>query len=55
MVFFVLAMQCLSTVAAVKRETQSWKWALAQLVYMNTLAYVASLIVYQGGRALGFG
>ncbi|MEZ4271997.1 MAG: ferrous iron transport protein B [Myxococcota bacterium] len=54
MVFFVLAMQCLSTVATVKRETNSWRWPLAQLVYMNTLAYLASLIVYQGGQALGF-
>lgn len=54
MVFFVLAMQCLSTVATVKRETNSWRWPIAQLVYMNTLAYLASLLVYQGGRALGF-
>ncbi len=55
MVFFVLAMQCLSTVAAVKRETNSWRWPLAQLVYMNGLAYVASLRVFQTGKALGFG
>ena len=54
LVFFVLAMQCLSTVATVKRETNSWRWPIAQLVYMNTLAYLASLLVYQGGRALGF-
>ncbi len=54
MVFFVLAMQCLSTVATVKRETNSWRWPIAQLIYMNTLAYLASLLVYQGGRALGF-
>ncbi|MEZ0312412.1 MAG: ferrous iron transport protein B [Myxococcota bacterium] len=54
MVFFVLAMQCLSTVATVKRETNSWRWPIAQLVYMNCLAYLASLLVYQGGRALGF-
>lgn len=55
LVFFVLAMQCLSTVATVKRETNSWRWAIAQLVYMNTLAYVASLLVFQGGRLLGLG
>jgi ferrous iron transport protein B len=54
MVFFVLAMQCLSTVATVKRETNSWRWPIAQIVYMNSLAYLASLLVYQGGRALGF-
>ncbi len=54
MVFFVLAMQCMSTVATVKRETNSWRWPIAQIVYMNSLAYLASLIVYQGGRLLGF-
>jgi ferrous iron transport protein B len=55
MVFFVLAMQCLSTVATVRRETNSWTWPVAQLVYMNALAYGASLAVYQGGRLLGVG
>ncbi len=55
MVFFVLAMQCLSTVATVKRETNSWRWPLVQLFYMNGLAYLASLAVYQGGRLLGWG
>ncbi len=55
MVFFVLALQCMSTVATVRRETQSWRWPLAQLIYMNTLAYVVTLIVYQSGRALGWG
>lgn len=55
MVFFVLAMQCLSTVSVVRRETNSWKWPVAQLVYMNGLAYLASLLVYQGGKALGLG
>jgi ferrous iron transport protein B len=54
MVFFVLAAQCMSTLAAIKRESGSWKWALFMLVYMNALAYVASLLVYQGGRLLGF-
>ena len=53
MVFFVLAMQCMSTIATVKRETNSWRWPLAQLVYMNTLAYAASLAVFQGGKLLG--
>ncbi len=55
MVFFVLAMQCLSTVATVKRETNSWRWPLLQLAYMNGLAYLASLAVFQIGTALGWG
>ena len=53
MVFFVLAMQCMSTVATVKRETNSWRWPLFQIAYMNALAYVVSLAVYQGGIAMG--
>ncbi len=55
MVFFVLACQCMSTLAVVKRETNSWRWPIFMLVYMTVLAYVASLVVYQGGLALGFG
>jgi ferrous iron transport protein B len=55
MVFFVLAAQCMSTLAIVRRESGSWKWALFMLTYMNTLAYVASLAVYQGGLLLGLG
>lgn len=55
LVFFVLALQCMSTIAVVRRETNSWKWPLIQFAYMTTLAYVASLIVYQGGRMLGWG
>jgi ferrous iron transport protein B len=47
MVFYVLAMQCMSTLAVVRRETRSWKWPVIQLVYMTGLAYIASLIVYQ--------
>jgi ferrous iron transport protein B len=54
MVFYVFAMQCLSTVAVVKRETNGWKWPLFQLGYMTATAYLASLIVYQGGRLFGF-
>lgn len=54
MVFFVLALQCISTFAVVRRETNGWKWPLFQLGYMTALAYVASLVVYQGGRWLGF-
>lgn len=47
LVFYVLAMQCMSTVAIVKRETRSWKWPVIQLVYMTGLAYFMSLLVYQ--------
>jgi ferrous iron transport protein B len=48
--WFVLAMQCMSTLAIVKRETGGWRWPLAMLFYMNTLAYVVSLTIYQVGR-----
>ncbi len=54
MVFFVLAMQCMSTIAVVRRETNSWSWPLFMTAYMTGLAYVAALITYQGGKALGF-
>jgi ferrous iron transport protein B len=54
MVFFVLAMQCMSTIAVVRRETNSWSWPLFMLGYMTAIAYVGALITYQGGKALGF-
>jgi ferrous iron transport protein B len=54
MVFFVLACQCMSTIAIVRRETNSWRWPLFMVSYMLVLAYVASFITYQGGRLLGF-
>lgn len=54
MVFYVLAMQCISTVAIVRRETNSWRWPLLQIAYMTLLAYLGALLVYQGGRILGF-
>jgi ferrous iron transport protein B len=54
MVFFVLACQCMSTIAIVRRETNSWRWPLFMVSYMLVLAYIASLITYQGGRLLGF-
>jgi ferrous iron transport protein B len=55
MVFFVLAMQCMSTIAVVRRETNSWSWPLFMVGYMTVLAYLAALITYQGGKYLGFG
>lgn len=54
MVFFVLAMQCMSTVAVVRRETNSWPWTLFMVGYMTALAYFAAFVTYQGGRILGF-
>ena len=47
MIFYAFAMQCMSTLAVVKRETRGWKWPLIQVLYMTGLAYVASLIAYQ--------
>lgn len=55
MVFFLLAMQCMSTVAIVRRETNSWRWTAFMVFYMTGLAYVASFITYQGGKLLGYG
>ena len=54
MVFFLLAMQCLSTVAVVRRETNSWSWPIFMTVYMCVLAYIVTFLVYQGGKLLGF-
>lgn len=46
MVFYVLAMQCMSTLAVVKRETKTWKWPVFQFVYMTVLAYSMSWLTY---------
>ena len=54
MIFYVFALQCVSTIAIVYRETNSWQWPLFQFVYMAILAYLAAFAVYQGGRLLGF-
>jgi ferrous iron transport protein B len=53
MVFFVFAMQCLSTVAVVRRETRGWKWPLFQLAYMTGTGYLLAVAVFQIGRLLG--
>lgn len=50
MLWFVLAMQCISTIAVVRRETGGWRWPIAQLLFMNGLAYVSCLLLYQIGR-----
>jgi ferrous iron transport protein B len=47
MVFYAFAMQCMSTLAVVKKETRGWKWPLIQFLYMTGLAYLMSLLVYQ--------
>ncbi|MEP7050059.1 MAG: ferrous iron transport protein B [Pseudomonadota bacterium] len=54
MVFFALSCQCMSTLMVVYRETKSVRWPLFMFSYMTILAYVASFLVYQGGRLLGF-
>ena len=54
MVFFVLACQCASTLAVVRRESGSWRWPAFMFAYQTALAYVAALVVYQGGRLLGY-
>jgi ferrous iron transport protein B len=54
MIFFLLACQCMSTVAIVRRETNSWRWPAFMVTYMLALAYVASFVTYQGGQLLGF-
>jgi ferrous iron transport protein B len=46
LVFYAFAMQCMSTLAVVKKETNSWKWPMLQLIYMTGLAYVCSFVVY---------
>ena len=53
LVFFVLAMQCLPTLAVTRKETGSMGYAALQLGYMSGLAYVAALLVYQSLRAAG--
>jgi ferrous iron transport protein B len=54
MVFFLLACQCMSTIAVVRRETNSFRWPLFMFVYMLVIAYAGSLLTYHGGRLLGF-
>ncbi len=54
LVFMALACQCTSTLAVVHHETRSWRWPLFLFGYTTTLAWIASFVVFQGGRALGF-
>lgn len=54
LIFFALSMQCISTLAVVRRETNSLRWPIFQFCYMTGAAYLASFLVYQGGLLLGF-
>ena len=54
MIFFALACQCMSTLAATYRETGTWRWPVFMFVYMTALAWIASFAVYQGGKLMGF-
>ncbi|MGB2278488.1 MAG: ferrous iron transporter B, partial [Flavobacteriales bacterium] len=47
MLFYAFAMQCMSTLAIVFRETNGWKWPVIQFIYMSALAYLASFVAYQ--------
>jgi ferrous iron transport protein B len=55
MVFVLIYPPCISAMAVIKRETNSWKWPAVTLVYGTTLAWIVTFIVYQGGKLLGFG
>ncbi len=55
MIYYVLAMQCLSTIAVVKRETNGWTWPLFMTGYMTALAWLGTFAVYHIGLALGWG
>lgn len=54
LVFYIYALQCLPTSVVVARESGSWKWALGQFAFMSCFAWIAAMLVYQGGRLLGF-
>ena len=47
LVFYTFALQCMSTIAVVYRETKGWKWPIIQLIYMSVLAYVSAFAVFQ--------
>jgi len=55
MIYYVLAMQCMSTIAVVKRETNGWTWPLFMTGYMTALAWLGTFAVYHIGLALGWG
>jgi ferrous iron transport protein B len=54
LVFYMLAMQCISTIVVVRRETNSWRWPLLQLTLLTSLAWISAFAVFHGGHWLGF-
>jgi ferrous iron transport protein B len=54
MVFYAFALQCISTIVIVRKETGSWKWPMFQWLYLGALAWLGAFVVYQGGRLLGW-
>ena len=55
MLFMLISAPCMATISVTKRESNSWGWALFQLVGLTVLAYVVTLVVYQAGHWLGIG
>jgi ferrous iron transport protein B len=55
MAFILIYSPCIAAIAAVKRETGSWKWTLFAVGYLTALAWLVALIIYQGGHLLGLG
>ncbi len=55
MAFFALCSQCAGTLAAIRRETHSWRWPVFTFTYMTTLAWLAAVAIYQFGSLLGYG
>lgn len=55
MVFFALCSQCMGTLAAIRRESRSWRWPVFTFAYMTALAWVAAVVIHQVGTALGYG
>ena len=55
MVFILLYVPCMAVVAVIRQETNSWKWALFTIFYTTAIAWIASFIIYQGGKLLGLG
>lgn len=55
MAFVLIYSPCIAAIAAMKRETASWKWAMVAVAYLTVLAWVVAFVIYQGGRLLGLG
>jgi len=53
MVFVLLYIPCIATIAVIKRETNSWRWPIFTAFYTTTVAWIVAFIVYQGGKLLG--